>query len=398
MADELKRQAYEKQLLYEHHEKKQAKLTDRLLKQSTYIVAIVLYIVAWVLLYVYSGHSVIKQYIGIWFFLLLGIGFMVMLGKSIANVYYQKIYILFVGLVIVAGTLFVVIETFAYGKDNPFTEWTHWSAMGQLAFWMGLMLSLGGVFYFVKLLSGTMAPHRESYETTAAERTQAAIRRWATWMNFGPNTSTYVKRLGMGIVGVMALRWLYHQFMGVLTGYDTMTEGDLLLTGPTSLQTVTVAGSYEQLNHTTKPIYSYGISGWIWINAFPNSSRKAIPIIQYGNMVLLQYSPEHNTMSVWTRHTAEDSFKAVCHIPKWALQTWVYVVINHTGSTMDVFIDGTLRKTIPHMLSYVSQDDMIVGTEHGGIDGDIRDLRYSTHPIKLSTIQWENNVGRWFTP
>jgi hypothetical protein len=288
----------------------------------------------------------------------------------------------------------VLIETLAY-KNNVLSEWTKWPLQNQVMFWLAIVGTLGCTGW---LVSKVLTPERKEGDLTPADQYVEGAKRWVRWMNFGANSWTYAKQLGLGLVVLWAVRWLYLHFIELFGGYDKMTEGQLLLGGgPTSLSTVSVAGSYEELNRTDKPIYSYGISCWVWVNAFPHLSTKVFPVLQYGNMVLMQYSPEHNTMSVWTRPTAEDSFRPVCHINKWALQSWVYIVINHTGSTMDVFVDGVLRKTIPHALSYVQPEDMLIGAEYG-VNGDIRELRYSTHPIKLSTIQWENNVGRWITP
>tara|TARA_B100001123_G_C14522827_1_gene714952 strand:- start:18 stop:542 length:525 start_codon:yes stop_codon:yes gene_type:complete len=76
-----------------------------------------------------------------------------------------------------------------------------------------------------------------------------------------------------------------------------------------------------------------------------------------------------------------------CDVPFFPLQTWVYVDIALGGNSIDVYLDGDLKKScILNGHPITSVDDLYV-CQNGGFNGYLSNVTYSSAILSLSTIR-----------
>ena len=84
------------------------------------------------------------------------------------------------------------------------------------------------------------------------------------------------------------------------------------------------------------------------------------------------------------------------------LQKWNNIIINYTGGTMDVFLNGDLVSSTKNIIPYSTLDNLTIG-EDNGIKGGICNVIYFNNDSHLNTISANKekknsykNVGDFF--
>lgn len=180
-----------------------------------------------------------------------------------------------------------------------------------------------------------------------------------------------------------------------------------LINTPTSLSSSSMVGNYKQLQEqgqqqtmsdsgtdssTYKPDYRYGISLWFFIDALSPNTNKSYtqysPIFNYGYKPLIEYNAEKNSLRIQIGDDRdENKRKIVFEQSNIALQKWINLVVNYDGGTVDVFMDGTLLKSVPGIVPYMRMDSIVIGSENG-LHGKVCNVIYANKPMSLANIYY----------
>jgi len=165
----------------------------------------------------------------------------------------------------------------------------------------------------------------------------------------------------------------------------------------------TILATYEELNNTNDEFnYSYGISFWVYIDSLPPNYNKYASLLNYGNKPNILYNPASNTFIVSIEksllknnlhdlHKLDDDGNIIMYKKKhFPLQKWHHIVVNYTDGLLDIFLNGTLVKSMKYFIPYMKLDNLTIGENHG-VNGKIRDVIYYTSP--LTTQQINNNYN-----
>jgi Concanavalin A-like lectin/glucanases superfamily len=153
-------------------------------------------------------------------------------------------------------------------------------------------------------------------------------------------------------------------------------DGKYLITSPIILSEETT------LNYKPQFQYQYAISAWIWFNS-THSTNHTVPILNYGDCPIIEYDTETNKINIIFLNQSKVKTKIVS--TKVQMQKWNHVVINNVGGTVDVFINGTLIKTVENVVPIQSVKNITVGS-NGGISGGLSNLMYFTTPLTIHQI------------
>lgn len=144
-------------------------------------------------------------------------------------------------------------------------------------------------------------------------------------------------------------------------------------------------------NTEMKPSYSYGISFWLYVDAFPPSGSSAYSkhstILDYGGVPLVKYYAATNTLGVYIKEagTSQKDERLLHAQNNVKLQKWNNVVINYNNGTMDVFYNGTLASSSINVSPPILYDTLTVGM-NDGISGNIANVVYYQTALTASSI------------
>lgn len=210
--------------------------------------------------------------------------------------------------------------------------------------------------------------------------------------------------------------------------------GKLLVNEPINTSTLHPVASYQELNgiKETKTItanfekveisndleefnYQYGLSFWFYINSVPvislqSSHNKYISLLNYGNKPNILYNFQKNSLIVVMQKGKlnslnnineknnldeliyDDSSSSLIVYKKEniLLQKWNNLVLNVSGGTLDIFINGELVKSVNGIVPYMTLDQLAIGANNG-IQGGICNLIYFKRPLTSSNIYYLYN-------
>ena len=172
------------------------------------------------------------------------------------------------------------------------------------------------------------------------------------------------------LIFLLFYKQLYHYFI-------YLNKGTYLIRQPIILSEETT------LDYTPQFQYEYALSTWIWFNS-THSTNRVVPILDYGECPLIQYDTETNKINVIFLN--ENKVKTKIVSSKVQLQKWNHIVINNVGGTVDVFINGTLIKTVNNIIPINSTKNIIIGSSNG-ISGGLSNLMYFNQPLTIHQIQ-----------
>ena len=195
----------------------------------------------------------------------------------------------------------------------------------------------------------------------------------------------------LGIETILIMLWfLVPKMLGILY---THTDSAYLLKDPIYLNHMQTLGTFEQLyvgdNKTPSYNYHYSLSAWFYINPQPPATSAAYTkytnILNYGGKPSLQYNGQLNSLRVVAATGDGNEEVVIFETTDVIYQKWNHIVINYEGGTMDVFLNGELVGSLPNVVSYMSYDNIDVGTEDG-IQGGICNVVYYRDNLPKSKI------------
>ena len=199
-----------------------------------------------------------------------------------------------------------------------------------------------------------------------------------------------------------------------LFNYVSTQGGEQLVNNPVYTDTMYNLGSYQDLNNSDNFDYQYAISCWIYINAMPpntNSSyNKFTSLINYGDKPNILYNGKTNTLMITMQQKDLDKttknnileFDSEGNIIIYKksdilLQKWNNIIINYSGGTFDVFINGELVKSSIEVVPYYTYENLTIG-ENNGIKGGICNVVYFRQSLTSSNIYYLYNTLKNRTP
>ena len=271
---------------------------------------------------------------------------------------------------------------------------------------------------------------------------------------FSPPKPFEIKMLGLSLVLLSGyFGWVFLAKPYLQSKY--LKQGGLqLINQPVKTDILTNVASYqslnasspvdEPLNHTGKINYTYAISFWVYLDAFPPSTNasynKIVSLLSYGENPNIKYSSANNTFYITVKQidegsngnnenngnnknkketsdnitldainkwknvkdtianaienikampfgneTDSDGHRIIYKHPDVQLQKWNHILLNYNGGTLDVFYNGNLVKSAIEVVPYIKFDMLTVGTENG-VSGNIANLMYFKHPLDILTI------------
>ena len=181
------------------------------------------------------------------------------------------------------------------------------------------------------------------------------------------------------------------EFIDSMRGYGTGNRIKVLShTMPLNIENT--ISSFHELNGDAVdlPSYGYAISFKVYIDSFPDNtatSTQCANILSYGTVPFVRYCSK--TMSLIVGAKGDSDEEVFYAHPDFLLQRWHNITINYSNGTMDIFINGTLAKSIRGVVPYMTFPAMVIG-ENGGTWGDIDNVYYYSSPRTLMDI--ENNM------
>lgn len=193
------------------------------------------------------------------------------------------------------------------------------------------------------------------------------------------------------LLGLEGLAITIYVFYGAIKNYiykNAIRDGKQLLRDPISIDKNENIGSYDTLHKISSENdvfqYEYSISAWIYLN--PNSTtNKYISILDYGGKPKIEYNQYNHKLRIQMLN-GKTNMKTIYITSKFPLQKWNHVVINYSGSTLDIFINNELVATKSNIVPYMYYDSIVTGSPEN-IGGKICNVIYFTKTLSKNNIQ-----------
>lgn len=148
-------------------------------------------------------------------------------------------------------------------------------------------------------------------------------------------------------------------------------------------------GSFENLIQGIHSYnYRYAVSAWVFLHEQPPNERAAnnrfTSIINYGGRPNILFKASENTLQIKMKD-AMNKEKIIYQTDTLPLQKWNNLVINYTGGTLDIFINGELVASISNIVPYMSYSAITVGEENG-VSGGACNIIYYSNPLSKRQI------------
>ena len=210
-----------------------------------------------------------------------------------------------------------------------------------------------------------------------------------------------------------------------------MQGGNQLVNHPISIGQQTTLGMYQELNknqkkppksdddndderQTTDYNYQYGISCWVFVDSNPpntsSSYSRYTSLLNYGGKPNILYKASTNTLLVLfgddvntdeiddqTEIIGNNASAIIYKNDNFLLQRWNNIIINYTGNTVDVFLNGELVKSVNQIVPMMKYDTLTAGSAKG-IQGGICNVVYFDKPITSPNIYYIYNTVKDKTP
>jgi hypothetical protein len=199
-----------------------------------------------------------------------------------------------------------------------------------------------------------------------------------------------------------------------LTQKVQLRGGKQLVNKPVYTDQLYSLANYIQLNGSDKIDYQYALSFWVFIDAAPPSTSAAYSkytsLLNFGFKPNVMYNAEKNTLIVITQQKfnnktvgnelvdIDDKNKKIIYKNKnFLLQKWNNIIINYTGGTMDVFLNGELVSSAKNIIPYNTLDNLTIG-EDNGIKGGICNVIYYNKALDFMSIKGLYNQSKYSNP
>ena len=143
--------------------------------------------------------------------------------------------------------------------------------------------------------------------------------------------------------------------------------------------------------------YRYAISAHIFVDsAAPNTGEaysRYATLLNFGGKPCISYNVSTHSLRISTRMGADSAgtgagdrvLYETRDTAAFPLQKWNHVILNYSGGTVDVFINGTLVQSNIEVVPYYSYDALVSG-ETDGIAGGIRDVVFFNHELTANEM------------
>jgi hypothetical protein len=212
---------------------------------------------------------------------------------------------------------------------------------------------------------------------------------------------------------MIIILWILSLILPFIEKRVNLQGGTQIISNPISTNNESVVASYEKLNGNNDLQYQYGMSFWVFINAFSPSTNsnynKFTSLLNYGDKPNILYNGSTNTLMITMKNTdvnethhkltdLDDNNNRILYKQKNVLlQKWNNITLNYTGGTLDIFVNGKLVKSNIEIIPYITLDNLTVGTNHG-IDGGICNLVYFTNPLTITNVYYLYETLKNTTP
>ena len=190
--------------------------------------------------------------------------------------------------------------------------------------------------------------------------------------------------------------------------------GKQLVNKPVYTDTNYSLGNYIELNGSDNPDYQFGISCWVFVDAFPpntNSSyNKYTSLLNFANKPNVLYNGSTNTLMITsdqknlkevTRNKLidfdENNNRIIYKKSNFLLQKWNNLIINYDGGVLDIFLNGELVKSDIGVVPYMTYDNLTIG-EDDGLKGGICNVIYFNRALNNSNVYYLYNMVKDRSP
>jgi hypothetical protein len=181
----------------------------------------------------------------------------------------------------------------------------------------------------------------------------------------------------------------------------------IITTNSDNSTTVSLTPSLAENVKTNTPHYSYGISAWFYIHPEPPknsySSKGGIIILNFATDSNPQGAPQvlfdpSGNQLVISVQTEINNIVSVTLPNQILLQRWNHLFINfNNNGIMDVFLNNHLESSTPNIIPKLPKT-LIVGSNPGGIYGQVCNVVYYKDVIGSQGISWIYNTHKLLNP
>jgi hypothetical protein len=192
----------------------------------------------------------------------------------------------------------------------------------------------------------------------------------------------------LGLEGLAITIYIFYSAIKNFIYKKAIQNGEQLLRDPINIDKSETIGSYDKLHKITSNNdtfqYQYSISSWIYLNP-DSTTNQYVSILDYGNKPKIQYNQYTHTLRIQMLD-GKTKMKTIYTTSKFPLQKWNHIVVNYSGSTLDVFINNKLVATKPNIVPYMSYDSIVTGSLEN-MSGKICNVIYFTKTLSKNNIQ-----------
>jgi len=228
---------------------------------------------------------------------------------------------------------------------------------------------------------------------------------WIVKLFVGQYNATNLSSIIMLVVA-MCLFLLYF-FTPSVFNLLSSQGGKQLVNKPVYTDSQYNLGSYQDLNGSDNFDYQYAISCWIFLDAAgPNMNEnynKYTSLLNFGNKPNVLYNGKtHSLMITMQQKELQDLTKnkmtdfdsegnRIIYINNNSLlQKWNNLIINYSGGTLDIFLNGELVKSSIEVVPYYTFENLTIG-EKNGIKGGICNVIYFRRALTSQNIYYIYN-------
>ena len=206
------------------------------------------------------------------------------------------------------------------------------------------------------------------------------------------------------LIITMIFLYLYFKLPSIKEKIN-LQGGKQLINRPISTSNLSVVASHNDLNGSDDLEYQYAISFWVYVNSYPPNTNFSydtyVSLLNYGNKPNVLFNVGKNSLMITMPPNKDGTNKSfdvdangniIIYIKnKFLLQKWNNIIINYSGGTLDIFINGELVKSAIGIIPFMSLDNLSVGADQG-IGGGICNLVYFTHALNANNIYYIYNM------
>ena len=177
---------------------------------------------------------------------------------------------------------------------------------------------------------------------------------------------------------------------------DGMVDASQMLIFPQDPKTAGAVTIYRSVNATDGIEFTWSV--WIYINNLNNNAQTYKHIFSKGNSALketglvhpnnapgLYIAPNTNTLVVMMN--TFDVINDEISVPDIPLNKWVNVIVRCQNTTLDVYVNGTIARSVDLVgIPKQNYGDVFVAM-NGGFDGYVSNLWYYNYALGTSAIQ-----------